>query len=158
MNDSIRLQRIICGYPFRFIQQLIPDCQNGVVIKYHPQENYINRKNLPLSKYGDGSFCHFTINAPSSSGVYLWIANEEIIYIGETQDFAKRFNAGYGNISPRNCYIGGQNTNCKMNKVVMEYYEKHTPIELYFFETEQYKQVELELLSCYNTKYNTKDN
>ena len=63
---------------------------------------------------------------------------------------------GYGNISPRNCYTGGQSTNCKMNKAVMEYYEKGTPVDLYFYETDQYKQVELELLRRCHTRYNVK--
>lgn len=148
----------ICGYTFHFIQQLIPNCQNGKVIKYYPQKNYNNINNLPLLYYGKGAFCHFSVNAPATSGVYIWIVNDEIIYIGETQNLETRFNMGYGIISPRNCFVGGQSTNCKMNKVVMEYYEKHTPIDLYFYETPNNKQVELELLQCYNTKYNVKDN
>lgn len=148
----------ICGYTFHFIQQLIPNCQNGEVIKYYPQKNYNNIDNLPLLYYGKGAFCHFSVNAPAVAGVYIWIVDDEIIYIGETQNLETRFNMGYGNISPRNCFVGGQSTNCKMNKVVMEYYEKHTPIDLYFYETTNNKQVELELLRCYNTKYNVKDN
>ena len=91
-------------------------------------------------------------------GVYLWVSGEEIIYIGETRDFAKRFNMGYGNISPRNCFKGGQNTNCKMNKIVMKYYEKHVPINLYFLETNEHKKVERELLDHINTKFNKKNN
>lgn len=145
-------------YTFRFIQRLIPDCENGKVIKFYPQKEYNNKDNLPLAYHGKGAFCHFSINAPSTSGVYVWVAGDNIIYIGETQNLAQRFNMGYGNISPRNCYVGGQSTNCKMNKIVMEYYEKHTPIELYFYETAQYKQIEIELLRRYKTKYNVKDN
>ena len=82
----------------------------------------------------------------------------EIIYMGETVNLAKRFNMGYGNISPRNCFVGGQSTNCKMNKVVMEYYEKCMPIDLYFYETADNKKVELTLLRRYNAKYNVRDN
>ena len=158
MQSSKNKQIIICGYTFHFIQQLIPNCQDGEVIKYYPQMNYNNIDNLPLHYYGKGAFCHFSVNAPAVAGVYIWIVNDEIIYIGETQNLETRFNMGYGNISPRNCFVGGQSTNCKMNKVVMEYYEKHTPIDLYFYETMNNKQVELELLRCYNTKYNVKDN
>jgi hypothetical protein len=29
-----------------------------------------------------------------------------------------RFNAGYGNISPKNCFKGGQETNCRVNNLV----------------------------------------
>ena len=45
-----------------------------------------------------------------------------------------------------------------MNKVVMSYYENGNPIKLYFFETTDYKRVELELLHSMKTKYNIKDN
>ena len=41
-----------------------------------------------------------------------------------------------------------------MNKVVMEYYKVGKPVKLYFYETEQYKQVEREILSDIVTKYN----
>lgn len=151
-------QMTICGYPFRFLQQLIPECNNGEVVKYFPQKDYRNTANLPLLHYGKGAFCRFSINASAVAGVYIWVVENEIIYIGETSNLAIRFNRGYGSISPRNCFVGGQSTNCKMNKIVMEYYERHTPVNLYFYETKRYKQVELELLCHYNTKYNVKDN
>lgn len=148
----------LCGYSFRFIQQLIPNCKDGNVIKYYPQRYYDNIKKLPLNRNGDGAFCKFSVNVPAASGVYIWVVNDEIVYIGETEDFSVRFNQGYGNISPRNCFIDGQNTNCKMNKVVMEHYEKNTPISLYIYETRNYKEIERELLRCHNTKYNVKNN
>ena len=151
-------QIMVCGYPFRYIQQLIPDCIDGKAAKYYPQKNYNNVDHLPLLPDGHGTFCRFSVDAPAAAGVYLWVVYGEIIYIGETVNLAKRFNMGYGNISPRNCFVGGQSTNCKMNKVVMEYYEKCTPIDLYFYETADNKQVELTLLRRYNTKYNVKDN
>ena len=82
----------------------------------------------------------------------------QIIYIGETVNLKRRFNVGYGKISPRNCYMGGQSTNCKMNKVVMEYYKCGKPISLYFHQTEDHKYVELDLLKKIETRYNAKDN
>lgn len=146
------------GYDFYYIQQLIPECVNGKVKEYYPQNNYTNKDNLPLLYYGSGAFCRFSIDAPSISGVYLWVVESEIIYIGETFDLRQRFNVGYGNISPRNCYVGGQSTNYKMNKVVMEYYKKGKPVNLYFYATPNYKHVELEMLGRIRTKYNVKDN
>ena len=32
---------MICGYPFRYIQQLIPDCIDGKTAKYYPQKTII---------------------------------------------------------------------------------------------------------------------
>ena len=45
-----------------------------------------------------------------------------------------------------------------MNKIVLEYYKKGKTIQIYFFKTEDYKQIELELLQCIKTKFNIKDN
>jgi len=149
----------VCGYTFSYLQNLIPDCDaEGKVKKYHPQNDYDNIKGLKLSYYGNGDFCHFSITADDWSGVYLWVVDGQIIYIGETAGLRHRFNMGYGNISPRNCYVGGQSTNCKMNKVVFSYYEQCKTVSLYFYRTDDYKRVELELLNQISTPYNVKDN
>lgn len=129
-----------------------------MIKEYAPQKQYANHEHLPVGPYGSGTFCRFSIRTPVAPGVYLWVVAGEIIYIGETTNLLNRFNNGYGNISPRNCYIGGQSTNCKMNKVVMEYYKKGQVIDLYFLPTEDYKQIELSLLRRIHTKYNVKDN
>ena len=34
------------------------------------------------------------------------VTNDRLTYIGECQDFAQRFNTGYGQISPKNCFKG----------------------------------------------------
>lgn len=78
--------------------------------------------------------------------------------IGETDSLEKQFRQGYGNISPRNCFKGGQSTNCKMNKVALQLFLQGKEIEIYFYETEEYKNVERELLQRINTKYNQKNN
>ena len=147
------------GYQFRYLQKIMPDCdKNGKIIKYFPHEKYDNENNLPLLKQGQGPFCHFTIDTSNCAGVYLWIVDKEIVYIGETEDLRRRFNTGYGSISPRNCYKGGQSTNCKMNKLVLDLFEQGKIIDLYFYETKHYKEVEKELLKRINTLYNVKDN
>ncbi len=146
---------VVLNYEFRFIQTLQPKCDTeGRVIKYRPQERFLNPKNLPLSIHGKGEFCKFTIKAEEKPGVYLWLIDGKIIYIGETFNFKRRFNMGYGLISPRKCYKNGQSTNCKMNKVVLESYEQEKSISLYFLETPDYKAIERELLATYKTKYN----
>jgi hypothetical protein len=153
--DMLQIQ----GYEFHFVQHLNPALNgNGEIKKYYPQGNYDNTNGLPLSRFGGGAFCKFSIQAEDWPGVYLWVVDGEIIYIGETVGLRRRFNTGYGNISPRNCYVGGQNTNCKMNKIVLDLYEQGKVISLYFYNTPNYKQVELHLLKKINTKYNVKDN
>lgn len=150
---------VVCGYTFRFLQSIVPVCCNsGQIRKYYPQEDCYNKDNLPLLKYGRGAFCRFSITAGNWRGVYLWVSEGKIIYIGETENLRERFNMGYGNISPRNCYRGGQSTNCKMNQIILELYEKGQKVELYFLETLNNKAVELELLKNIKTLYNVKDN
>mgnify|MGYP000954077574 CR=1 FL=1 len=147
------------GYEFRFVQLLKPKCNVGSsVYKHYPQGDYDNKKGLPLLHHGEGAFCRFSINAGNWPGVYLWVVDGQIIYIGETADLKRRFNMGYGNISPRNCYIGGQSTNCKMNKVVLSLYEQGKTVGLYFHNTTNHKCVELDLLGKINTPYNVKGN
>ena len=131
---------------------------NGNVIEYAPQSQYNNTNGLPLNKNGSGSFCKFSIDAGEWPGVYLWVVDDELIYIGETENLSQRFNRGYGIIAPRNCFKGGQSTNCKMNKVVLELSKLGKTIKLYFLYTNNNKQVELELLNAINTQYNVKDN
>ena len=73
-------------------------------------------------------------------------------------NFQRRFNVGYGNIEPINCYIGGQTTNWKMNKLVLSLAQQEKYVKLYFHETKEHKRVELELLGKVQTPYNVKDN
>lgn len=148
----------VCGYPFVFVQELIPEQTNGKPMLYNPQAQYQNKDHLPLLKHGHGPFCRFHAALPQAAGLYLWVVDNQIVYIGEACDLRRRFSTGYGNISPRNCYKGGQSTNCKMNKVVLQSYMAGTPVRLYIYLTASYKEIELELLGKINTKYNVKDN
>lgn len=124
-------QMDVCGYPFLFLQEIVPECDaNGNIREYYPQDAYSGRGRKPLNQYGSGAFCKFTVNAQNWPGVYLWVVDGEIIYIGETVKLWQRFNMGYGNIEPANCYMGGQSTNCKMNKAVLDLYRNGKTIEL----------------------------
>ena len=149
----------VCGYKFAFLQDINPKRdENGNIIEYAPQSKYNNTKGLPLNKHGSGSFCKFSIDAGEWPGVYLWVVDDELIYIGETENLSQRFNMGYGIIAPRKCFKGGQSTNCKMNKVVLELSKIGKTVKLYFLYTYENKQVELELLNPINTQYNAKHN
>lgn len=147
------------GYEFQYLQDLLPDTdEHGNLVKYYPQDGYKNEKNLPLLSVGSGAFCRFSVDAGNWPGVYLWVVGDRIIYIGETVDLKRRFNTGYGYISARNCFVGGQSTNCKMNKLVLKLYEQGDMVSLYFHNTTDYKRVELDLLMQIKTPYNEKDN
>ena len=142
----------VCGYPFRFAQEIVPKADNDV-LEIYPELDPSRR----LNRYGAPPFCRFEVKLPNRPGVYLWVVDGEIIYIGEAQSLEKRF-YDYGHIVAANCYQKGRNTNCKMNKVVLEQARKEQYVKLYFHETGDYKAVELDLLKQINTKYNVKDN
>ena len=149
----------VCGYPFHFLQEIIPECdREGRLIDYYPQGDYPGKDRKRLNQYGAGAFCRFSIRAEDVPGVYLWVVDGGIIYIGETVKLRQRFNSGYGVIQPVNCYLGGQTTNCKMNKVVRSLFLKGKRVQLYFYQTTDNKRVELELLNRIKTPYNVKDN
>ena len=146
-------------YEFTFVETIeLIETKDGK-LSYEPQLRYKKADTVPLHMYGAGEFCKFKLkNAKDVSGVYVWIIDNEVVYIGEAVNLRKRFNMGYGNISPKNCYIGGQITNCKMNKVVLEEYKNNNSIDIYFLETPNYKEIEKELLLSFSTKYNVKNN
>ena len=111
-----------------------------------PQDRYKNTRNLPLNNYGKGPFCKFKVpNDYNCCGVYALIVNGTPKYIGECQNLSGRFNTGYGNISPRNCYVGGQETNCRVNNLIWQEAEKGSSVVLWFHQTEDYQEVELNL-------------
>ena len=144
-------------YEFLYVQDLVPlCCDKNLNVYDHKDSEYTDRKK---NAFGERDYCSFKIDYPQKvSGVYLWVVDDEIIYIGETDDLVKRFNSGYGKITPYNCTTKGQITNCKMNGVVLDYFCQNKVIHLYFLPTTNYKQVELKLLSNIRTKYNSKNN
>jgi hypothetical protein len=73
-----------------------------------------------LNKYGDENFCEFTISEHlNDKGVYCFEVDGKIKYIGRCVDnFKKRINQGYGKIHPKNCFIDGQTTNCRVNSLI----------------------------------------
>src|SRR5437016_4919181 len=97
----------VVGYEFQYICNIEPVRDiYGSVRRNMPQERYRNRRNLPLNRYGEGPFCKFTIGNrfQAVSGVYVLTVNGEVRYVGECASLSARFNSGYGNISPRNCF------------------------------------------------------
>jgi len=75
-----------------------------------------------LNKHGDLEYCEFALEsgpALNSKGLYLFRHGGSIRYLGRCRDsFKKRFNSGYGKIAPKNCFLDGQSTNCRINALV----------------------------------------
>lgn len=137
------------GYKFVLICTIEPEKNTeGKVLQFEPQDNYDNKKAIRLNKYGMGKFCRFRIPANiNRSGVYILTVNKEYKYVGECEDLSIRFNMGYGQISPRNCFTGGQETNCRINKLILEEALSGRDIKLWFLQTADYKRIEQVLRS-----------
>ncbi len=131
---------------------------SGRIEEFSPHTRFKNSKNLSLHEYGSGPFCKFRI--PSNmryEGVYVLTLDEhKVQYVGECLNLASRYNMGYGNISPRNCYRGGQMTNCRINHLVYEAARVGHRIALWFFETPNRKTVEAELIQTLRPDWNRK--
>jgi hypothetical protein len=134
----------LLNYEFQLVCNIMPELgNNGVPIEYNPQSKYLNYRHLPLHAYGKGPFCRFGIpNFLHKTGVYVVLVNEQPRYVVECEDLAKRWNMGYGNISPRNCFKGGQPTNCRINNLILASYKSNSEIKLLFHPTNNRFEIE----------------
>jgi len=130
----------------------------GDPLEYFPQGRYVNRVGHKLNPHGDGPFCRFQLPALSaSSGVYAIVIGEDVVYIGECQNLSERYGPrGYGVIHPRNCFVGGQSTNCKVNsRVLSAIKDGFTPTLCFVPETEAHrKDVERDLVAKLQPQWN----
>lgn len=134
---------------------------DGEIKEYFPQNLYDGKETSKLNPYGDGTFCKFSISTfdwTGVAGVYAFFSDDVLIYIGQAYDFAQRINQGYGNISPRNCYVGGQETNCRINQSILQELKSGHHVALYFFPTQNYDYVETELIHHCKPRLNISKN
>jgi len=128
---------------------------DGAILQFHPQIRYQNVRQVPLNRYGAGPFCKFKVSTKIRvSGVYILAINGEIRYVGECSNLSARFNNGYGNISPKNCFKGGQETNCRLNNLVYLAARDGKRISLWFFQTADYKMTEAALRASLKLAWN----
>jgi hypothetical protein len=143
----------IAEYEFEHICDIAP--ARGTDGSIQPQERYKNLRNSPLNKYGAGPFCKFKIPSRFQlSGVYALTIDDEIRYVGECANLSARFNMGYGNISPKNCFKGGQETNCRLNNLVYLAAVAGQRISLWFFSTTDHKTMEAAIRSTLRLAWN----
>lgn len=131
------------------------------------EKRYKNANNLALNHHGKNFFCKFAVDGESLSmkGIYLFLVNGEVKYLGKTiQTFKKRFSGtGYGGISPRNCFVGGQSTNCKLNAQMNQWYAQGVVVEIYttnsiFASNKKIDELELMLLNSFDFELNKQHN
>jgi hypothetical protein len=143
-------------YDFETVCTIEPEMNpDGSIREFMPQSRYRNDGNVPRNRYGDGPFCKFKIpNGPNYCGVYAIVDEGLAKYIGECVNLSSRYNMGYGNISPRNCFVGGQETNCRINNLIFLAAKRGARLSLWFHPTKEYKAIEQELRDLVKPEWN----
>lgn len=138
----------VSGLPFQYIDEIVPERGgDGRIEALTPQQRYERANSTFVHRYGWGPFCEFSIAGDwNEAGVYAIYSADEVKYIGETQNVRKRFDQGYGSIYPRNCFEGGQQTNCRINSLIREATTRGESVFLFGLETESRKIVEEQLI------------
>jgi len=146
---------VLGPYSFEFVGFIEPARDgNGAIRAHRPQARYAKARQTKLHKYGDGEFCKVLVpGLPASEGVYAVFAGQDLAYIGEAVNLRKRW-YDYGQISPRKCYVGGQETNCRVNKLILQTAQRTTIVTLWFHETNMRKRIEQELRDRFRPPWN----
>ncbi len=150
VSDPLTLQgtgqRTIVDYAFSSLGPVaVSRNADGTPWSHQPQLRYAKAASSTLNRYGSGEFCEIrAAAAPHREGVYALFVGEDLVYVGEAVDLHKRW-YHYGHISPRACYLGGQETNCRVNKLILEAARKGQPLGLWFHPTGRRKEIEAEL-------------
>lgn len=121
-----------------------------------PQHRYEKSDKTPVHRYGWGPFCKFHLSTSSYQGVfgvYIFTVNHQIVYIGEAIDIHSRI-YGYSNISPKNCFKGGQQTNCRINNAIFETVRNRGQVALWATEAPNRKEQEAALIEEYDPPWN----
>lgn len=144
------------GRPFAHVCKIELELDDqGLVREHMPQDRYAKKQQYPLNRYGEGPFGKFKIPRHlRQSGVYALLVDGNLKYIGEAADLSARYNAGYGNISPKNCYKGGQETNCRLNSLIFKAVQSGSNVDLWFHPTDDYKILEAELRGALVLEWN----
>jgi hypothetical protein len=143
---------VLVGIEFALVGELDPDRDaNGQPLEFMPQAAYAKAATTRLNPHGEGPFCRLRIaQKVREPGVYAILSGGKVRYIGIADDLAERWGPrGYGAIHPRNCYVGGQPTNCKINGTVLREVKAGKRLHLYFARVlEDRRQVEAQLVAA----------
>jgi hypothetical protein len=131
----ILMVRTFADSNFQLIGRIEPERgPDGELLEFIPQHRYRDATTAPLHAYGSGPFCRLRIGrARHEPGLYVLTLNDEPVYAGECVDLGQRWGPnGYGGISPRNCFRGGQPTNCRVNSAILTAVKDGRVIDLWF--------------------------
>ncbi len=125
-----------------------------------PQARFRDAATSRLHAHGSGPYCRFRIaRKRRDAGLYVLTVDDAAVYAGECVALEKRWGSnGYGGISPRNCFQGGQQTNCRINAAILATAKEGRRIELWFCsldaDTETRRAAETELIMSLQPPWN----
>lgn len=103
------------AYPSRLNEPL-----GSFLLDLKKNDNEFYSKFLNLD--GDMEYSKFKITDKSilgKKGIYAFKVGKTLRYIGLCQSTLRaRINDGYGKIYPKNCYLDGRRTNCRINALI----------------------------------------
>ena len=139
--DSQMFQHAACISP-----EAGPD---GKPLEDMPQRRCSAAASMPLNRHGHGPFCRFSVaRLPAASGVYAVTVAQKLVYVGIATDLKRRWGpSGYAQIQPRNCFKGGQSTNCKVNHAILLAARDGLAIHLWIRQTETPRPFEARLIA-----------
>lgn len=110
-----------------------------------------------LHRYGEGPFSKFRIPTDiRDEGVHVLISDDDDIkYIGGSANLAQGYNSGFGRISIRSApFIGGNETYCRINTLILKQIKSGSTIELWFKKTAEYHTIKSRLVHKINPEWN----
>ena len=141
---------VLLSQPFVWVARIQPETRkDGTLRMDMPQKHYANATQKRLNRHGAGPFCRFDVTGlPDTSGIYAVTLNGRLAYVGiAVKSLKQRWGSqGYGRISPRNCYVGGQSTNCKINHAILRAVQQEQTVDLWIHETEGPRALEKHLI------------
>ncbi len=94
----------------------------------------------------DALFCDFRIEAPRASGVYGWLVDDQLVYIGRAACLRNRLSNQYGRVAPRHPYARGQIQKCRINAKINALLAAGSKVTVRWLVTYNYVAVERDLL------------
>lgn len=146
------------GQTFRHAARISPEAgPGGKPLEHMPQPRYHAADSTPLNRHGHGPFCRFSVaGLPAAPGLYAVTVAQELVYVGIAKEsLQERWGPkGYAQIHPRNCFKGGQSTNCKVNHAILLAARKGLAVDLWMQLAEQPRPLEGRLIAKFAPPWN----
>lgn len=153
MNYQENRFKVIQGQIFKFICRIELELRSdGSILKEKP----CGGNTQVLHRYGKGPFSRFKIPTDiRDEGVHALMSNDDIKYIGGCKNLAQGYSSGFGRIAIKSApFIGGNETYCRINTLILKQIESGSIVELWFKKTAEYHRVKSVLVHRINPGWN----